>query len=182
MSTENKKSRWNRFEIAFNERNWPEKAALRNAWREKSDKTGGLVEMDKAAGSTQERGQDVDAKTFAEEAASKKRSFDVAPSFGERARRAEADAEAKNRADPARKSSLKSPLKSPLKPTQKPTQKLVKSAKSGKSVKLIKLIKLTKAASFNKSTLATKEFPFPRRPRTFRSSEPPRRFDDPRKD
>lgn len=165
MSTENKKSRWNRFEIAFNERNWLEKAALRNAWREKSNKTGGLGKMGKAAESTQERGQDVDAKTFAEEAASKKRSLGVVPSFGEQARRAETDAEAKNRADPARKSSLRSPLK--------PTQKFLKSAK---------LVKLTKAASFSKSTLATKEFPFPRRPRTFRSSEPPRRFDDPRKD
>ncbi|MBR4102922.1 MAG: hypothetical protein IKK39_02530 [Thermoguttaceae bacterium] len=112
----------------------------------------GLEEMGKAASLTQESAEEVDAKTFAQNPTAKKRSLGVVPSFWEQARRSQADAESQKRADPALKSPLKSPLKS------------------------------IKSANFNKSPLVTKEFPFPRRPRTFRSSDPPRRFDDPRKD
>ena len=100
--------------------------------------------MEKTANLTQKSPEEVDAKN----PASKKRSLGAVPSFWEQARRTQADAESKKRADPTLKSALKS-----LKP-----------------------------ARFDASALEAKEFPFPRRPRTFRSSEPPRRFDDPRKD
>lgn len=152
MTTKIMKSRWNRFEIAFNKENRPEMAACERDWRKKTSEMGGLEEMGKTASSAQESAEEVDAQTFlqrfAKKTSSKKGSFGVVPSFWEEARRSQTDAETKKRADPARKSPLKS----------------------------------TKSANFNKSTFETKECPFPRRLRTFRSSEPPRRFDDPRKD
>lgn len=39
-----------------------------------------------------------------------------------------------------------------------------------------------KSVKSKKFARKSQDCPFPRRPRTFRSSEPPRRFDDPRKD
>ena len=41
MAAENKTSRWNRFEIAFNEEKRPEAAACKKDWRNKWEKTGG---------------------------------------------------------------------------------------------------------------------------------------------
>ena len=193
MSTKNRKSRWNRFQMAFDEGNRPERAACERDWRKKTSEMGSLGRIGKTANSTQESAEEVDAKKSSnnptlnnpasqnpgsqnpalnnptlnnptsqnpalnnptsqnptsQNPALKKRSLGAVPSFWEQARRTQADAESKKRADPTLKSALKS-----LKP-----------------------------AKFGASALEAKEFPFPRRPRTFRSSEPPRRFDDPRKD
>ena len=170
MSTENKKSRWNRFEIAFNEGKRPEAAALRKDWRENSGKTQGLGGLGRLATPGQTRAEkspppnrasaekspppnranaeENDAKTFAiAKKTASKRSQAVVPGLWEEARRSQADAAAKKRVEPTLKS-----------------------------------IKLSKTLEFDKSTLEAKEFPFPRRPRTYRSSDPPRRFDDPRKE
>jgi len=159
MSTENKKSRWNRFEIAFNEGKRPEAAALRKDWRENLGKTQGLDGLGRLAPPGQTRAEkspppnranaeENDAKTFAiAKKTASKRSQAVVPGLWEEARRSQADAAAKKRVEPTLKS-----------------------------------IKLSKTLEFDKSTLEAKEFPFPRRPRTYRSSDPPRRFDDPRKE
>lgn len=168
MSTENKKSRWNRFEIAFNEGKRPEAAACRAAWRPKTGKTRGLGRLEKMESSKQPLAEEAtpskqplveeltnpkqtlaeeptrSKQSLAEKTAFRKRSSTVVPSFWEQARRAKADAATKKRAESALKS--------------------LKSAKS------------------SGSPLEAKEFPFPKRPRTYRSSDPPRRFDDPRKD
>jgi len=179
--------------MAFDEGNRPERAACERDWRKKTSEMGSLGRIGKTANSTQESAEEVDAKKSSnnptlnnpasqnpgsqnpalnnptlnnptsqnpalnnptsqnptsQNPALKKRSLGAVPSFWEQARRTQADAESKKRADPTLKSALKS-----LKP-----------------------------AKFGASALEAKEFPFPRRPRTFRSSEPPRRFDDPRKD
>lgn len=85
-----------------------------------------------------------------------KRSSAVVRSFGEEARRSKIDAEAQRRVDLA-----------------------LKLERLGGLEKLEGLRKLKKA----KKSAPQRDFPFgkPRR-RTFRASDPPRRFDDPRRD
>lgn len=154
MSTENKKSRWNRFEIAFNEGKCPERTASQRAWREKLEKTretGGLEEQGKEAATAQdgEEKPTSERRRFAQEPApkstpSEKRSSAVVPGLYEETRPSRVDAPAKKRAKPA--------------------------------LKLLKLLKAVRARS-EKSPLEGKKFPFPKRPRTFRASAPPRRFD-----
>ena len=91
-------------------------------------------------------------ETFVETSPSEKRSFAVVRSVWEEARRSKIDAEAKKRADSA-----------------------LKLERTEKSEALKKWERAMKSAS-------QRDFPFLRRPRTRRMSEPPRRFDRLRRD
>lgn len=150
MATENKMSRWNRFEIAFNEGMRPEAAACKEDWRKKWKKTeriGGLGGMEEASLAEETFGEGTPEASFAQGPSGKaspfkkKRSSAVVRNLGEEERSLTIDAETKKRVKPALKS--KRSLKTPPKES---------------------------------------DCPFPRRARTRRMSEPPRRFDDRRRD
>ena len=192
MSTENKKSRWNRFEIAFNEGKRPEAAALRKDWRENLGKTQGLDGLGRLAppGQTNAEKSPPPNRASAEKSPPPNRAnAEKSPPLNR--------ANAEKSPPPNRANAEENDAKTfaiAKKTASKRSQAVVPGlweearrsqadAAAKKRVEpTLKSIKLSKTLEFDKSTLEAKEFPFPRRPRTYRSSDPPRRFDDPRKE
>ena len=152
MSSPKKIGRWKRFEIAFAQETRLPKPLFTTPERLALDKTGGSRKMDKkpSGESAVVEDETTEKEAFPEIASSRQVRFPVSgtPSLWEEARRSKIDAEAQRRVDLALKS-----------------EKL-KTLEGGK-----KLEKPPKSAP-------QRDFPFgkPRR-RTFRASDPPRRFD-----
>ena len=209
MAAEKKKSRWNRFEIAFNEGKRPEAAACKKDWRnkwesaEKREKTAALSEREKpesaqepfvsftAAKPASEGSANAEAGsaqepfggfTAVKDLANAESAFAQEP-FADRtaakqAMAGEANAEpASARAPFAKLSTFKKKFSSGSVRNLEEARRVKIDAEEKKRVKLALKLKRVLESPPEES-----DFPFARRSRTHRMSDPPRRFDDRRRD
>jgi hypothetical protein len=151
----------------------------------------------KSAKSVQMRGLAEEEGASSVKKTSAKESRVAVSTFGEQERRAAASVEAKKRENPALKSTKSVQMRglaeeegatSVKKTSAKKSRGVVPSfweqARRSKAAPDAKKMEnpALKSLKTVKSPLELKPFPFPKRPRTFRCSEPPRRFDNPRRD